>query len=42
MIESGGDNFVFIFSYDLVDVYIFVIDVGVGDDIFCKKGFGFM
>lgn len=30
------------FSYDLVDSYIFVIDVGAGDDIPRKNGPGFM
>ncbi|MDE5082210.1 MAG: urease accessory protein UreG [Trichodesmium sp. St18_bin1] len=42
MIESGGDNLASTFSYDLVDAYIFVIDVGAGDDIPRKKGPGFM
>jgi urease accessory protein len=40
-IESGGDNLASTFSYDLVDCYIFVIDVGAGDDIPRKKGPGF-
>ncbi|MBD0362134.1 MAG: urease accessory protein UreG [Coleofasciculus sp. C3-bin4] len=40
-IESGGDNLASTFSYDLVDSYIFVIDVGAGDDIPRKKGPGF-
>jgi len=40
-IESGGDNLASTFSYDLVDAYIFVIDVGAGDDIPRKKGPGF-
>ena len=41
-IESGGDNLASTFSYDLVDTYIFVIDVGAGDDIHRKNGPGFM
>ena len=41
-IESGGDNLASTFSYDLVDAYIFVIDVGAGDDIPRKKGPGFV
>lgn len=41
-IESGGDNLASTFSYDLVDSYIFVIDVGAGDDIPRKKGPGFL
>ncbi|MGB7413401.1 MAG: urease accessory protein UreG, partial [Thermosynechococcaceae cyanobacterium] len=41
-IESGGDNLASTFSYDLVDSYIFVIDVGAGDDIPRKNGPGFM
>lgn len=42
LIESGGDNLASTFSYDLVDAYIFVIDVGAGDDIPRKNGPGFM
>ncbi|PPS42095.1 urease accessory protein UreG [Chroococcidiopsis sp. TS-821] len=41
-IESGGDNLASTFSYDLVDAYIFVIDVGAGDDIPRKNGPGFI
>lgn len=41
-IESGGDNLASTFSYDLVDTYLFVIDVGAGDDIPRKNGPGFM
>ena len=41
-IESGGDNLASTFSYDLVDSYIFVIDVGAGDDIPRKNGPGFV
>lgn len=42
LIESGGDNLASTFSYDLVDTYIFVIDVGAGDDIPRKNGPGFV
>lgn len=41
-VESGGDNLASTFSYDLIDSYIFVIDVGAGDDIPRKNGPGFM
>ncbi|ACK72777.1 urease accessory protein UreG [Gloeothece citriformis PCC 7424] len=41
-IESGGDNLASTFSYDLIDSYIFVLDVGAGDDIPRKKGPGFL
>lgn len=41
LVESGGDNLASTFSYDLVDGYIFVIDVGAGDDIPRKRGPGF-
>ena len=41
-IESGGDNLASTFSYDLVDSYIFVLDVGAGDDIPRKNGPGFV
>ncbi|MBD2018991.1 urease accessory protein UreG [Leptolyngbya sp. FACHB-36] len=41
-VESGGDNLASTFSYDLVDAYLFVIDVGAGDDIPRKNGPGFM
>ena len=41
-VESGGDNLASTFSYDLVDAYIFVIDVGAGDDIPRKNGAGFL
>lgn len=41
-VESGGDNLASTFSYDLVDAYIFVVDVGAGDDIPRKNGPGFM
>lgn len=42
LIESGGDNLASTFSYDLVDSYIFVIDVAAGDDIPRKNGPGFV
>jgi urease accessory protein len=41
-IESGGDNLASTFSYDLVDSYVFIIDVGAGDDIPRKNGPGFV
>jgi urease accessory protein len=41
-VESGGDNLASTFSYDLVDSFIFVIDVGAGDDIPRKNGPGFV
>ena len=40
MIESGGDNLASTFSLDLVDWWIFVIDVAGGDDIPRKNGPG--
>ncbi len=40
LIESGGDNLASTFSLDLVDWWIFVIDVAGGDDIPRKKGPG--
>lgn len=40
VIESGGDNLASTFSLDLVDYWIFVIDVAGGDDIPRKKGPG--
>jgi urease accessory protein len=39
-IESGGDNLAATFSPDLVDYWIFVIDVAAGDDIPRKRGLG--
>lgn len=39
-IESGGDNLASTFSLDLVDFWLFVIDVGAGDDIPRKRGPG--
>lgn len=38
LIESGGDNIASTFSLDLVDYWLFVIDVAGGDDIPRKKG----
>jgi len=40
IIESGGDNLASTFSLDLVDWWMFVIDVAGGDDIPRKKGPG--
>jgi urease accessory protein len=40
VIESGGDNLASTFSLDLVDWWMFVIDVSGGDDIPRKKGPG--
>lgn len=40
LIESGGDNLASSFSLDLVDHWMFVIDVAGGDDIPRKRGFG--
>jgi urease accessory protein len=40
LIESGGDNLASTFSLDLVDWWIFVIDVAGGDDIPRKRGPG--
>jgi urease accessory protein len=42
LFESGGDNLASTFSLDLVDWWIFVIDVAGGDDIPRKKGPGLM
>lgn len=41
-IESGGDNLSATFSYELVDYYIYVIDVAQGEDIPRKKGAGLL
>ena len=38
LIESGGDNLASTFSLDLVDYWLFVIDVAGGDDIPREKG----
>jgi urease accessory protein len=40
LIESGGDNLASTFSLDLVDYWLFVIDVAGGDDIPRKRGLG--
>ncbi|HEY8946967.1 MAG TPA: urease accessory protein UreG [Polyangiaceae bacterium] len=40
LIESGGDNLASSFSLQLVDHWIFVIDVAGGDDIPRKRGLG--
>jgi len=39
-LESGGDNLASTFSRDLVDYWLFVIDVAGGDDIPRKRGPG--
>lgn len=38
LIESGGDNLTAVFSPELADVFIYVIDVTEGDDIPRKGG----
>jgi len=40
VIESGGDNLASTFSLNLVDYWLFVIDVAEGDDIPRKRGPG--
>jgi urease accessory protein len=40
LVESGGDNLAATFSSDLVDQWIYVIDVAAGDDIPRKRGLG--
>jgi urease accessory protein len=40
LVESGGDNLAATFSTDLVDYWIYVIDVAAGDDIPRKRGLG--
>lgn len=40
LLESGGDNLASTFSRDLVDFWVFVIDVAGGDDIPRKRGPG--
>ncbi len=42
VIESGGDNLASTFSLDLVDYWMFVIDVAGGDDIPRKRGPGIL
>ena len=41
-VESGGDNLSATFSYELVDYYLYVIDVAQGGDISRKKGAGLL
>lgn len=41
-VESGGDNLSATFSYELIDYYIYVIDVAQGSDIPRKKGAGLL
>lgn len=41
-IESGGDNLSATFSYELVDYYMYIIDVAQGSDIPRKKGAGLL
>jgi urease accessory protein len=40
LVESGGDNLAATFSADLVDHWLYVIDVAAGDDIPRKRGLG--
>jgi urease accessory protein len=40
LLESGGDNLASTFSLELVDYWLFVIDVAGGDDIPRKRGPG--
>jgi len=40
LVESGGDNLAAVFSPELVDAYIYVIDVAEGDKIPRKGGPG--
>ncbi len=42
LIESGGDNLASTFSLDLVDYWLFVIDVSGGGDIPRKRGPGIL
>lgn len=42
LIESGGDNLASTFSLDLVDYWLFVIDVAGGGDIPRKRGPGLL
>ena len=41
-VERGGDNLSATFSYELIDYYIYVIDVAQGADIPRKKGAGLL
>jgi len=40
LVESGGDNLTLTFSPELVDLYLYVIDVAAGDKIPRKRGPG--
>jgi urease accessory protein len=40
LVESGGDNLTLTFSPELVDLYLYVIDVAGGDKIPRKRGPG--
>jgi urease accessory protein len=42
LVESGGDNLASTFSTDLVDHWLYVIDVAAGDDIPRKRGLGLL
>ncbi len=42
LIESGGDNLASTFSLELVDYWMFVIDVAGGDDVPRKRGPGIL
>lgn len=42
LVESGGDNLSATFSYELIDYYLYVIDVAQGSDIPRKKGAGLL
>jgi len=41
-VESGGDNLSATFSYELIDFYMYIIDVAQGGDIPRKKGAGLL
>ena len=41
-VESGGDNLSATFSYELIDYYMYIIDVAQGADIPQKKGAGLL
>ncbi|MDD2291923.1 MAG: urease accessory protein UreG [Aliarcobacter sp.] len=41
-VESGGDNLSATFSYELIDYYMYIIDVAQGADIPRKKGTGLL
>ena len=42
LVESGGDNLASTFSLELVDYWLFVIDIAGGDDIPRKRGLGIL